>query len=221
MARPTRDQYYLNIAKEVAQRGTCYRSRFGTIIVKDDQMVSAGYIGAPRGTKDCTERGGCLRDELKIPHGTQYEACRSVHSEMNAIINAARAGVSLLGATMYMHAENPKNGELVDALPCYICKKMIINAGIGKFVGKSKDGTVKIFHVEDWVAEWKQGDVLDDKQQYGKDRNVKDNLVSADEIRNNAVDNPKAEFKSIKEILMHEGKKENIDNLGGSNHLIS
>jgi dCMP deaminase len=210
MTRPSKDQYYLNIAKEIAQRGTCFRSRFGAIIVKDDQIISTGYIGAPRGTKDCLERGYCLRDELKIPHGTQYEVCRSVHSEMNAIINAARAGVSLLGATMYMYSENPKTGELVDSLPCYICKKMMINAGLGKFIGNTKDGAVKIFHIEDWIAEWKQGDVLDDKHQYGRDRNIKDNLVSADEVRN---PNQK-QFQSMKEILMQEGKKENIINFG-------
>ena len=110
-ARPSKDQYYLNIAKEVSQRGTCFRLRGGAIVVKDDQIISAGYIGAPRGTKDCMERGYCLRDRLKIPHGTQYEICRSVHCEANAIINAARAGVSVLGATMYIYEENGKTGE--------------------------------------------------------------------------------------------------------------
>ncbi|GEM_PF-129270 len=218
MARPSKDQYYLDIAKEVAQRGTCFRSRFGALIVKDDQIISTGYIGAPRGVKDCMERGYCLRDELKIPHGTQYEVCRSVHAEMNAIINAARAGVSLLGATMFLYSENPKTGELIDSLPCYICKKMVINAGIGKFIGNTKEGSVKIFHVEDWVSEWKQGDVLDDKHQYGGDRNIVDNLVSADEIRNKnqaqdvssykVVDDEQGNFKSLKEILMEEGKIE-------------
>lgn len=210
MNRPTKDEYYLNIAKEVAQRGTCYRSRFGAIIVKDDQIISAGYIGAPRGVKDCMERGYCLRDHLKIPHGTQYEVCRSVHSEMNAIINAARAGVSLLGAVMYQYSENPKNGQAVDSLPCYICKKMIINAGLAKFIGNTKEGGIRVFHVEDWVNEWKQGDVLDDKTQYGKDRNVADNLAPAEEIRNNFKEKEVGEFKSLKEILMEEGKIEDV-----------
>ena len=211
MARPARDQYYLNIAKEIAQRGTCYRSRFGAIIVKDDQIISTGYIGAPRGTKDCFERGYCLRDRLKIPHGTQFEVCRSVHAEQNAIINAARAGVGLLGATIYLYTENPKNGQLIEALPCYICKKMIINAGLGKFIGNTKDGGIKIYHVEDWVNEWKQGDVLDDRQQYGTDRNIEDNLVSADEVRNS--NNNTKEFKSLKEIFVEEGKKQNINEI--------
>jgi len=213
MARPTRDQYYLNIAKEVAQRGTCYRSRFGAIIVKDDQIISTGYIGAPRGTKDCTERGYCLRDELKIPHGTQFEACRSVHAEQNAIINAARAGVGLIGATLYLYTENPKTGELVDSLPCYICKKMIINSGLSKFIGNTKDGGIKIHHIEDWVGEWKQGDVLDDKHQYGEDRNVADNLQSAADVRNINPGHNQKQFQSLKEILIEEGRKQNINNV--------
>ena len=219
VSRPSRDQYYLNIAKEVAQRGTCFRSRFGAIILKDDQIISTGYIGAPRGTKDCFERGYCLRDHLKIPHGTQFEVCRSVHAEQNAIINAARAGVNLLGATLYLYTENPKSGELVDSVPCYICKKMIINSGISKFIGNTKDGAIKIFHVEDWVVDWKQGDVLDDKYQYGKDRNEKDNLVSAAEVRNinQAKEKPviidDEGFASIKEILIEEGKKQSINGI--------
>lgn len=211
MARPTKEEYYLNIAKEVARRSTCFRSTFGAIIVKDDQIVSAGYVGAPRGTKDCMERGYCLRDHLKIPHGTQFEVCRSVHAEQNAIINAARAGTNLLGGTLYLYCENGKTGEPVDAIPCYICKKMIINAGLSKFIGNTKDGRLKVYHIEDWVNEWKHGDVLDDKFQYGADRNVADNLASADKIRNENIENKALEFKSIKEILMEEGKKENIN----------
>jgi len=216
-ARPSKDQYYLNIAKEVSQRGTCFRLRGGAIVVKDDQIISAGYIGAPRGTKDCMERGYCLRDRLKIPHGTQYEICRSVHCEANAIINAARAGVSVLGATMYIYEENGKTGEKVDAMPCYMCKKMMINAGLNKAIGNTKDGSFKVFHVEDWIAEWKHGDILDDKYQYGKDQNEKENLISADEVRNNNEEKTKKliddnGFISVKEILMQEGKVEDINN---------
>ncbi len=174
--RPPKDQYFLNIAKEISQRGTCYRAKYGTIILKGDQIIATGYVGAPRGTKDCLERGYCLRDKLKIPHGTQYEICRSAHAEMNAIINAARAGVSLLDGTLYIYAENGKTGERVDAFPCYICKKMIINAGLNRIVCSKKDGGFQIFYVKDWVEEWKQGDILDDKYQYGTDQNIKENL---------------------------------------------
>jgi len=83
--RPSKDQYYLNIAKEVAQRSTCFRVRIGAIIVKNDVIVATGYVGAPRKTKDCLERGECLRDKLRIPHGRNYEICRSVHAEQNCV----------------------------------------------------------------------------------------------------------------------------------------
>ncbi len=191
--------------------------RGGSIIVKDDQIISTGYIGAPRGIKDCMERGYCLRDKLRIPHGTQYEICRSVHCEANAIINAARAGVSLLGATMYTYEENGKTGEMVDSTPCYMCKKMMINAGLNRVIGNTKDGGLKIAHVEDWVAEWKTGDMLDDQYQYGKDQNIKENLMSADEVRNGANIKQKEpvleekDFKSIKEILVKEGRIQDIN----------
>lgn len=172
--RPSKDAYYLNIAKGVAQRATCFRFKGGAVIIKDDQIVATGYTGAPRKTKDCLERGECLRDKLKIPHGKQYEMCRSVHAEMNAIINAARAGVSLLGGTMYVYAVNSK-GDKFDAFPCYICKKMIINAGLVRLVSSTKDGGMEIFKIQDWIDEWKKGDILDDKYQYGKDQNEANN----------------------------------------------
>lgn len=171
--RPARDQYYLNIAKEVAERGTCYRLKGGAIIVRDDQIISTGYIGAPRKTKDCFERGYCLRDRLNIPHGKQYETCRSVHAEQNAIINAARAGVSLLRGTMYIYEETGK-GEKVDSLPCYICKKMMINSGLERVVSSMRDEDMRIFYIADWIEEWRQKDILDDKHQYGKDQNKKE-----------------------------------------------
>jgi len=76
--RPSKDEYYLKIAKQVGLRSTCFRNRGGAIIVRDDQIIATGYIGAPRKTKDCLERNECLRDKLGIPHGKQYEMCRSV-----------------------------------------------------------------------------------------------------------------------------------------------
>ncbi len=168
--RPSKDQYYLNIAKEISKRSTCFRSRSAAIIVKDDVIVATGYIGAPRKTKDCLERGFCLRDKLNIPHGKQYELCRSVHSEQNAIINAARSGANVLGGDMYLYGENTE-GEKFDSIPCFICKKMIINAGITRFIGSMKDGSYKIFRVEDWISDWQEKDIIDDKQQYGADQN--------------------------------------------------
>lgn len=172
--RPSKELYYLGIAAQVGRRSTCFRSHGGAIIVRDDQIIATGYIGAPRKSKDCFERGNCLRDLLQIPHGTRYEMCRSVHAEQNAIINAARAGVSLLGGDMYLCIRSGKDGNLIDGLPCFICKKMIINAGIKRFISTDKEGNVKIYNVDDWTRDWSERDIVDDKQQYGDDLNKKD-----------------------------------------------
>jgi len=165
--RVSKDQYYLGIAEEVARRSTCFRRSIGAIIIKDDQIISTGYVGAPRKTKDSLEHGFCLRDKLNIPHGQRYELCRSVHAEQNAIINAARAGVSLLGGKMYIYGSIPGNSKPINAFPCFICKKMIINAGLERVICSTKDGKTKVFRVEDWVKDWQKGDIIDDKQQYG------------------------------------------------------
>ena len=168
--RLSKDQYYLGIAKQVAQRSTCFRIKFGAIIVRDDQIIATGYVGAPRKTKDCFERGNCIRDELKIPHGQRYELCRSVHAEQNCIINSARAGVSLLNGDMFIYGED-KDGKTIDAFPCYICKKMLINAGLNRVACSVKDGGFKIFNIQDWISDWQEKDILDDQHQYGKDQN--------------------------------------------------
>jgi dCMP deaminase len=168
--RPSKDEYYLNIAREVAQRSACFRVKIGAVILRGDQIVSTGYIGAPRGTKDSLERGFCLRDKLKIPHGRNYELCRSVHAEQNCIINAARAGVSIFGGDMYIYSER-QTGEKFNSLPCFICKKMIINAGLERIICSTEDGKFRIFNVKDWVKEWQEKDIIDDKDQYGRDLN--------------------------------------------------
>jgi len=173
--RPPKEEYYLGIAKEIGKRATCFRNKGGAIIVKDDVILATGYIGAPRKTKDCLERGECLRDKLKIPHGRNYEICRSVHSEQNAIINAARSGVSVLGGDMYIYATDRK-GKPVDSFPCFICKKMIINAGLNRVICATGDGKYKIFNVQDWTKDWQEKDILDDKFQYGRDLNKKEGL---------------------------------------------
>lgn len=169
--RPSKTEHYLTIAKEVAQRSTCFRVKIGTIIVRDDVIVATGYIGAPRKTKDCFDRGECLRNKLKIPHGERYELCRSVHSEMNALINASRVGVSLLGGDMYIWGAN-REGKPINAFPCFICKKMIINAALNKVICAKSDGSYEIFSVNDWVKEWQERDILDDKDQYGQDQAI-------------------------------------------------
>jgi len=165
--RASKHEYYLGIAKEVAHRSTCFRRSIGAIIIRDDQIISTGYVGAPRKTKDSFEHGSCLRDKLKIPHGQRYELCRSVHAEQNAIINAARAGVSLLGGDMYIYGSVYQTGEPIDALPCFICKKMIINAGIVRVITSTAQGKMKIFYISRWIKDWQKRDITDDKQQYG------------------------------------------------------
>lgn len=165
--RISKDDYYLGIAKEVARRSTCFRRSIGAIIVRDDEIISTGYVGAPRKTKDSFEHGFCLRDRLKIPHGERYELCRSVHAEQNAIINAARAGVSLLGGNMYIYGLISESGQPINAFPCFICKKMIINAGLDRIVCSTASGKKKIFRVKRWAEDWTRGDILDDKHQYG------------------------------------------------------
>ena len=172
MSRKTKEEYYLNLANVIGQRSTCFRNKLGAIIVRDDQIVATGYIGAPRKTKDCIERNNCLRRMLNIPHGQRYEICRSVHAEQNAIINAARAGVSILGGDMYLSGTTA-DGKKLDTFPCFICKKMIINAGLKRLICTTKDDKIKIFLIEDWVKEWQENDLLDDKDQYGIDQNKK------------------------------------------------
>ena len=173
--RPSRDRYYLDIAKQVAERATCFRNKGGAIIVRDNVILATGYIGAPRKTKDCFERGECLRDKLKIPHGRNYEICRSVHAEQNCIINATRSGASILGGDMYIYHRD-REGKEIDSFPCFICKKMIINTGLNRVICSTKEEGMKIFQVADWVREWQERDILDDKHQYGKDLNLKDGL---------------------------------------------
>ncbi len=167
--RPSKIDYYLNIAEQVAKRSTCLRARIGAIIVRDDTIISTGYIGAPRKTRDSLERGFCLREKLNIPHGQRYELCRSVHAEMNAIINAARSGVSLLGGDIYIWGENGE-GKIINAIPCFMCKKMIINAGLERVISSQAQGGYKIFKISDWVRDWQEKDIIDDAEQYGRDQ---------------------------------------------------
>jgi len=118
MRRPEVDEYFMNIAKVVATRSTCLRHDVGAVIVRDRNIISTGYNGAPRGLPHCLDVG-CIRDQEEIPSGTRHESCRAVHAEQNAIIQAALHGVSTRDSTLYITHQ-----------PCIICAKMIINAGI-------------------------------------------------------------------------------------------
>lgn len=148
--RTGKELYYLGIADAVQGRSTCMRRKYGAIIVRNDEILSTGYNGAPRGRRNCTDLGRCTREELKIPSGQRYELCRSVHAEMNAIISAARR--DMLGATLYLVGRDGKTGELLsDAMPCSMCKRLIINSGITQVVVCTGEGTFDLIHVRDWV----------------------------------------------------------------------
>lgn len=150
MHRIDKDNYYLDIAETVLERGTCLRRNFGAIIVKNDQIVSTGYVGAPRGRVNCIDRGLCIRETLGIPRGERYELCRSVHAEANAIIHAARN--DMLNATLYLVGKNAVTGEYVEnASACSMCKRMIINAGISRVVIRNNKTTFTEVSVQDWI----------------------------------------------------------------------
>lgn len=166
--RPSKDEYYLDLAKSVCRRGTCMKVEIGAVIIKDDQVVATGYCGAPRGTKSSQEHGFCLRKRLGIPSGHRYEMCRSVHAEQNAIINAARSGTSLLAGDIYIFGKTQgADGKPLDAFPCFICKKTLINCGLKRVICSLSAGGYKIFNVSDWIDEWSKNDIIDDKFQYG------------------------------------------------------
>ena len=150
MERISKENYYLDIADAVLNRSTCLRRKYGAIIVRNDEIISTGYNGAPRGRVNCTELGHCTRDELGIPSGQRYELCRSVHAEANAIISAARR--DMLGATLYLVGRDAKTGALLDdTMPCSMCKRLIINAGITQVVVSTGEGAYELIHVRDWV----------------------------------------------------------------------
>lgn len=125
MARPTWDEYFMEMAELAATRSTCLRRHVGAVIVKDRHAIATGYNGAPSGVKHCDEIGGCLRQQLNIPSGQRHEICRALHAEQNAIIQAARMGNSIEDATIYVTHQ-----------PCAICAKMIINSGIRRIIIK-------------------------------------------------------------------------------------
>ena len=120
--RPSWDEYFMQIARDLGTRSTCLRRHVSAVIVRDKRILSTGYNGAPRGVAHC-EEVGCLREKLGIPSGQRQEICRGLHAEQNAIIQAALHGVSVEGATIYCTHQ-----------PCITCAKMIINAGIVRVV---------------------------------------------------------------------------------------
>ena len=150
MERKNKIDYYLDIAQAVLERGTCLRRNYGAIIVNNDEIISTGYTGAPRGRKNCIDLNSCARMELNIPSGERYELCRSVHAEANAIISAPRK--DMIGATLYLVGKEMSPGELVkNATSCSMCRRLIINAGIEKVIARSDKGEHTITYVRDWI----------------------------------------------------------------------
>lgn len=148
--RRDKQNYYLDIADAVLERSTCLRRKYGAIIVRNDEIISTGYNGAPRGRRNCSDLGGCTREVLRIPSGERYELCRSVHAEANAIISASRR--DMIGATIYLVGRDAATNELLhDAMSCSMCKRQIINAGIEPVVIRTDTDTYRTIPVSDWV----------------------------------------------------------------------
>ncbi|MDD3803860.1 MAG: dCMP deaminase family protein [bacterium] len=137
--RPSWEEYFMEIASLVSTRATCLRRKVGAIIVKDRHILSTGYNGPPKNTPHCDEIGGCMREKLNVPSGERMELSRAVHAEQNAIIQAAKLGINIEGSDMFVTNQ-----------PCFICAKMIINAGIKRIY--IKDGYPDR-HAEDILKE--------------------------------------------------------------------
>lgn len=141
--RKNKVDYYIGIAKAVAQRSTCIRRKYGTVIVKDDKIVGTGYNGSPRGGVNCCDIGCCKRESLQIPHGERYEECVATHSEQNAMFRSNWN--DLQGSIMYLYGE--ENGNQITAIPCKICAGHIKNNGISVVFGSRVDGTTQRYNI--------------------------------------------------------------------------
>ena len=152
MERRDKINYYLDLAEIVSQRTTCLRRRYGAVIVKNDEVISTGYVGAPRGRKNCTDLGYCIRTELQIPRGERYELCRSVHAEANTIISASRD--KMIDATLYLTGVEVADGSYVsNSCCCSMCKRMVINAGIKEVIIRDDKDNYRIIPVTDWIED--------------------------------------------------------------------
>lgn len=150
MDRRDKTNYYLDIADTVSARSTCLRRHYGAVIVNHDQIISTGYVGAPRGRLNCSDLGYCVRNKLQIPRGERYELCRSVHAEMNAIISASRE--EMIGATLYLSGREVDTGEYVNnSSCCSMCKRMIINSGIERVIIRDDKDHYRTVDVIEWI----------------------------------------------------------------------
>jgi len=152
--RISKDEYYIKIATDIMLRSTCLRRHFGAVLVNNDEIIATGYNGAPRKTQSSIEHGFCWRKEHNIQPGKNYELCRSVHAEQNAMIQASRR--DMIGGTLYLVGENP-DGSFCEAFPCVVCLRMIINAGIERVVYRKTNGEFGIALPQ---SEWKDDTFL-------------------------------------------------------------
>ena len=149
MERRDKRNYYLDLAEMVSKRSTCLRRSYGAVIVKNDEVISTGYVGAPRGRQNCSDMGYCIRQQLGIPRGERYELCRSVHAEANAIISASRD--KMIDSTMYLTGVETDGNYVSNSCCCSMCKRMVINAGIKEVVIRDDKDNYRIIPVADWV----------------------------------------------------------------------
>ena len=152
MDRISKANYYLDIAQTVLERATCLRRVYGAIIVKNDEIISTGYNGAPRGRANCVDLGYCSREAMQVPRGERYELCRSVHAEANAIISASRRDMA--GGTIYLVGRDARTGQLLsDATSCSMWRRLVINAGLEKVVIRKTETEFEVVPVSDWIQE--------------------------------------------------------------------
>lgn len=150
MERIDKKNYYLDIAEAVLERSTCLRRKYGAVIVNNDEIISTGYNGSPRGCTNCNEKGSCIREELNIPRGTKYELCASVHAEQNALLSASRR--ETLGADLYLVGKSVKDNNLIEnSEPCSLCKKLIINSGIVTVYIRNSRNDYNVIQVQTWI----------------------------------------------------------------------
>ncbi len=152
-SRPSKDEYYLEIAKAIGLRSPCLRKMFGAIIVKNDSIIATGYNGPPRGGVNCFDVG-CIREELDMDHYAAYDAtCPAVHAEENAIVNAARNGVKIIGGILYIQGVSPEDGSLVESRPCHRCRRALINSGVTQVITRDTNGKLIKYSVSEWAQE--------------------------------------------------------------------
>ena len=140
MKRISKDEYYLGIAEAVLRRSTCVRRNYGAVLVKNDQVISTGYNGAPRGEENCCDSGECAREQMGVAKGERYELCNAIHAEDNAIMHAGREAA--IDSTIYIVGKNYCDGTLANPSPCKMCRRKLVNAGVKRVVGRDTNGNI-------------------------------------------------------------------------------